>query len=212
MIIKKMDQDIPLATGSRPQQTPSLPSAVEGSALVINEWRAPSCVYAPSASLLLPCSFIPQSLPPLAGDCNLSSQTPEWGRDYVQCIGCTVFRKLGDGGEVGEELHRALAGDEVVVHDAADGEHGKAAVLHLLELHRLQVRLAEPCSQKKLPHGHPPTYPHQHIPVVFETARTVSRLKRKKEEEKERDGGLVVQLFLGEGGGGIGEKRVGGGE
>ena len=41
---------------------------------------------------------------------------------------------LGADLEVGEELDGALAGDEVVVDNAAEGEHGEAAVLDLLEL------------------------------------------------------------------------------
>ena len=32
-------------------------------------------------------------------------------------------------GDLGDELHRALAGDEVVLHHAAESDHGEAAVL-----------------------------------------------------------------------------------
>ena len=42
---------------------------------------------------------------------------------------------LGDArlevGDLGDELHGTLAGDEVVLHHAAEGDHGKAAVLDL---------------------------------------------------------------------------------
>ena len=37
-------------------------------------------------------------------------------------------------GLAGDELDGALARDEIVVHNAADGEHGQAAVLDLREL------------------------------------------------------------------------------
>ena len=35
---------------------------------------------------------------------------------------------------LGDELDRALASEEIVVGDAADGDHGEAAVLDLLDL------------------------------------------------------------------------------
>merc|ERR1719253_115613 len=50
-------------------------------------------------------------------------------------LGAGELRGLGDAraevGDLGDELHGALAGDEVVLHHAAEGDHAKAAVLDL---------------------------------------------------------------------------------
>ena len=46
-------------------------------------------------------------------------------------------------GDAAEEGHGALAGEEVVVDHAADADHGKPAVLDLLELHSHEVLLAQ---------------------------------------------------------------------
>jgi hypothetical protein len=68
-----------------------------------------------------------------------------WRLFYIQQNPSRTRRRGGgrlDSGanlEVGEELDGALAGDEVVVDDAAEGEHGEAAVLDLLELEGLEV-------------------------------------------------------------------------
>ena len=45
--------------------------------------------------------------------------------------------------EVGEVGEGAGLGDELLVEDAAEGDHGEAGVLHLPELHRGEVVAAE---------------------------------------------------------------------
>jgi hypothetical protein len=51
-----------------------------------------------------------------------------------------------EGLEVAEEGNGGDLGEELLVQDAAEGEHGKATVLDLLELHGLQVLLAHACT------------------------------------------------------------------
>ncbi len=43
--------------------------------------------------------------------------------------------RKGGADDLGDELDGALAGEEVVVRHAADGDHGEAAVLDLLDLY-----------------------------------------------------------------------------
>lgn len=63
---------------------------------------------------------------------------------------CLIAEGVGDvgldavlEGGAGDEGKGALAGEEVVVDDATEGDHGKTAVLDLLEAHGGHVLLAE---------------------------------------------------------------------
>jgi hypothetical protein len=66
----------------------------------------------------------------------------DWGMVGVGCVcinkSCPKQENLklnlvGDGLEVGKLLQGALLGEELLVDDATEGDHGKAAVLHLNE-------------------------------------------------------------------------------
>lgn len=66
--------------------------------------------------------------------------------------GLRAKKKIQPGCLRGDELDGALAGDEVVVDYAADGDHSEAAILDLGKLHaRLVLALGEACGRAQRP-------------------------------------------------------------
>ena len=93
-----------------------------------------------------------------------------------------------DWAHLGDELDGALAGEEVVVGDAANGDHGEAAVLDLLHLHRGRVKISSTSV------SHPPKQLSARHLVVGERLRVLLQAERVEANVAGAVHGAVAEL------------------